>query len=451
MPPVRPCFPPRPTPVRHANTQLAQTGNRPPRDISPDAQSEAEQQAEQPRAQRPPRSQQAPPQPSSRVPPQTVLADEQPEEEDAFASARRKDIINCLDDAKARNTSLHWRKFNMNARWVQRLLGPGVEIYKVLTYGPYCTEVDGELPALDAHGGRFMKNLKPSQRTKLGRQYELLFDLFPDFETDLEYYAADPDVMESLKKFLTAASDDGRADDCKTLKDGVLNYIPSPPVGTELLTVGNTKTARGWMHYSTARFLSPRDMLAEFDEDPEKFCADVLEGRKILEGGEFMAFMYDLDDAGFPTKLDAGLLRSPFLLSVFRHIFTGKSSALKKTPGPAGVGRRPIAVAAKRDRVSPEMIAWAAVMGYYALSSQPNWSVHDGTIDLRVLWDAVLNLFKNSQSVWAVETLQWWNLNVWGPSAVDIDERCQQPQRKTLAEQITEQRAAAQQESDVSD
>lgn len=88
--------------------------------------------------------------------------------------------------------------------------------------------------------------------------------------------------------------------------------------------------------------------------------------------------VYDEDD------VEKGLLRNNFLLKasdssflsmhiieltahgvkVFRSIFTGRMSAYSKTPGPSTIGRRPIAVAAKRKTVTPAMIAWTVVMVY---------------------------------------------------------------------------------------
>ncbi|KAI0809021.1 hypothetical protein BC629DRAFT_1081402 [Irpex lacteus] len=155
--------------------------------------------------------------------------------------------------------------------------------------------------------------------------------------------------------------------------------------------------------------------------------------------GDFMTYMYH--DAGFNEEnIEEGLFRGPLLLAVVRHIFTGPSSALNKLPGPSSVGRPSIAVVLNQKEVIPEMIAWAAVMCYFALCRLNSWDLQDGGVNLLSLWDAVIGTFEDRESKWAVQTLQWYNLNVFGPQAVKSNAQHQQTVRETMAQKLARQR-----------
>ena len=56
-------------------------------------------------------------------------------------------------------------------------------------------------------------------------------------------------------------------------------------------------------------------MLGEFDKDREKFCHDVVNGKRAIFHGDWPAFLYP--EEGYNDKvIDKGLLRGPFLVSV---------------------------------------------------------------------------------------------------------------------------------------
>ncbi|KAG1759612.1 hypothetical protein EDD22DRAFT_752920, partial [Suillus occidentalis] len=87
------------------------------------------------------------------------------------------------------------------------------------------------------------------------------------------------------------------------------------------------KLARGWNHPQTARLLCPMRMLSTFDADPRSFMEKVNEGQIKITATKLPTFLYD-ESMFDPIKKSQGCLRGYYLKRVFRHIFTGPSSAL---------------------------------------------------------------------------------------------------------------------------
>ena len=126
--------------------------------------------------------------------------------------------------------------------------------------------------------------------------------------------------------------DKGRSDDCATLREDAISYIrPVKDVaGVEDVPEVDRKAkkdARGFRHHSsdsTARLLCPRHLRDKFDEDREKFCRDVENGKRVIIHDDWPAFLlltimtlYPEDASGYnPDAIDKGLLRGPFLVSV---------------------------------------------------------------------------------------------------------------------------------------
>ncbi|KAG1904372.1 uncharacterized protein F5891DRAFT_909994, partial [Suillus fuscotomentosus] len=95
------------------------------------------------------------------------------------------------------------------------------------------------------------------------------------------------------------------------------------------------KIARGWNHPQTARLLCPMRMLDTFDSNPSRshktsyrsFMDKVKEGEIMITAAKLPAFLYD-ESMLDPTRKRQGCLRGYYLKRVFRHIFTGPSSAI---------------------------------------------------------------------------------------------------------------------------
>ncbi|KAI0282712.1 hypothetical protein BC826DRAFT_864669, partial [Russula brevipes] len=115
-------------------------------------------------------------------------------------------------------------------------------------------------------------------------------------------------------------------------------------------------------------------------------------------------FLYP-EDGYDPDVIDHTLLQGPFLLAVFRHIFTAPCTALKMTPGKVA-GKKTIAELYD-IKVCPQTIAYAAVMCRHVLNAKESWSNQDGGFHADIFYENIVELFEDDD--WAKETLTWWN------------------------------------------
>jgi len=106
----------------------------------------------------------------------------------------------------------------------------------------------------------------------------------------------------------------GRSDDCSSLRNNALDYIPRikdvPSIERKA-----KKEQRGFYHLMTARLLCPRQLRDEFDTDMEGFCRRVQNGTLAITHNDLPSFLYPEDEYN-ADALDEHLLRGPFLLSV---------------------------------------------------------------------------------------------------------------------------------------
>lgn len=170
------------------------------------------------------------------------------------------------------------------------------------------------------------------------------------------------------------AASKGRSDDCGTLREAAIGYIP-PVEGIPDLDRKANKELRGFCHHATARMLCPRSMRDEFDKDWEKFSRDVQNGKRLIDAEGLPSFLYP--ETGYnPYAIDETLLRGPFLVSVshtiiymcttdlckcYRHVFTGPRTAMKASKGKTP-GKKCIADIYNMSEVTPTTIAYIAVL-----------------------------------------------------------------------------------------
>jgi hypothetical protein len=113
---------------------------------------------------------------------------------------------------------------------------------------------------------------------------------------------------------LEQAGSKGRSDDCGSIRENGLKYIPYAKEDLEV-EFNTKKDQRGFSHPTTARLLCPRQMRDTFDDDPREFCREVLNGKRLISHNNWPSFLYP--ENGFnPDAIDEKLLRGPFVLSV---------------------------------------------------------------------------------------------------------------------------------------
>ncbi|KAF8185496.1 hypothetical protein K438DRAFT_2019998 [Mycena galopus ATCC 62051] len=181
----------------------------------------------------------------------------------------------------------------------------------------------------------------------------------------------------------------------------------------------------------------------ESDESNE-FLVQLVNGTVELKNDELPSFLW-ADGSYDPDNYDQGLLRSAFLLRVFRHIWTGPSSAL------CGLdeGIPPVCnarLANNKFTATPRMIGCAVVQARAMICSR-DWARRDGKFNNQVLFEQVVELFAGLPTdPWAVDTIAWYNRMVFDDAepSLDEDEATPVPSATTniLAQRAARQAAA---------
>jgi len=110
------------------------------------------------------------------------------------------------------------------------------------------------------------------------------------------------------------ASTRGRTDDCGSLRDDGLKYIPRVE-GIPVIEPDVKKEKRGFYHHSTARLLCPRHLRDYFDGNKEGFCRQILEASLHITHDDWPTFLFPKEGYNH-NHIDEDILRSEFLLSV---------------------------------------------------------------------------------------------------------------------------------------
>jgi hypothetical protein len=118
---------------------------------------------------------------------------------------------------------------------------------------------------------------------------------------------------------LDNAARKGYSDNCRSLCENCLKYIPCIPDIT-LLKPNQKKDQQGFCHHSTAHLLCPWHLRDKFDRDRDQFCSNVLNGKMVISHTTWPSFPYP-EDGYNPLMIDENLLHGLFLLSVSPPIF----------------------------------------------------------------------------------------------------------------------------------
>lgn len=361
---------------------------------------------------------------------------------------RLQAVVTAMHSRKKKKSMSDYEKLRHDGRWLFRALGPFIDLSYIIHAGMRLPDDDNEpvLAREDAEStdiiSERLSKLTAEQRHKIRTQYHELLRLVFDLKGFLQVFDQEEDVFDKIVNLLDSAAAQGRNDDTARLKAMTLTFMPAPvltDMPESLLNSAAAKQERGWHHLRTARMLCPMALLSEFDSDPNTFSRKVRDGEIAISGDAFPLFLYDLS-AFDPDDDEAGLLRGEILLKGARAVFSGPRSADKTTPGRETGGRDPL-VDIYSDRwleVTPENIAYIAVLTRFSLSSQQTWTAADGNFDGRLLFDEIVALFEDPTSQWCKETLAWWTMWIFGSA------RPQQQVRANAPPQSTRARLAAQ-------
>ncbi|KAG1781401.1 hypothetical protein EV702DRAFT_1042498 [Suillus placidus] len=290
------------------------------------------------------------------------------------------------------DTSTHFQdllkdlNFSVKTRWFPLAIDPFSSLENVLYEGMEAEFSELQEDTLDQSEESSNRQVHRDKELCI-KQYHELVKLVPTFSDIISGFEKVPSAMDN---FIHAVMQS-----CTLFNPGVDQF--NPPLLRQ-----HGKIARGWNHPQTAWLLCPMRMLDKFDSDPSSFMDKVKEGEITITAAKLPAFLYDKSMLD-PTRKRQGCLWGYYLKRVFRHIFTGPTSAIlanahKGTKAPKGRMHG-------MTSPLPRAIAYAAVQ----LSSATPWCQQIEDFDVVLFYDRVVDMFEgNPNAQWVEETLNHW-------------------------------------------
>ncbi|KAJ7691312.1 hypothetical protein B0H17DRAFT_1201167 [Mycena rosella] len=247
-------------------------------------------------------------------------------------------------------------------------------------------------------------------------------------------FATVPDLLDVLVDKMQKAATSACTADTGGLKHHLAYVLPNPTSDVIYPPVPKqeSKSDRGVAHPMLCYFFlpwsdhvklpplvlpKPSTTQSTTTEAPvsNQFTDLLVAGHVELKATEYPAFFwaegtYDKDN------LDKGLLRSPLILRVLRHVWTTPSSTLFGLDN--GIPHICNARLHNVFTVDKEMIGYAGVQARLMLSTT-EWKPRDGSYNYEDLFKSIVNLFEDPEDLWARETLAWYQQMVFGDAVDD--------------------------------
>ncbi|KAF7967233.1 hypothetical protein HWV62_35079 [Athelia sp. TMB] len=294
--------------------------------------------------------------------------------------------------------------------------------------------------------------------------YQKITAVIPNFVQRLTEFEDFPDELEMLISKachgIKKASLAVRQNDTSHLKEKVIKYLLPDPGRAVEPSIGTTtvKADRGFSHRVTALLLCPARFVADLENDYHGYVnfslsavfsshllltstiSKIHDGRIPVIAEDYPNFLFSKFNK---DDIEEGLLRGFLLVRVYKHIFTGPSSAFKTATTRKINKRRDNAALSKLTQVTPITIAYAAIQASGSFQPRENWSENDGEFSMVAFFKVIVNMFAQD-SEWATETLRWWNMQIFGvqhspPIPTETDQNNAPP---TLQDTLAAQRKA---------
>ncbi|KAI0710854.1 hypothetical protein C8Q76DRAFT_694848 [Earliella scabrosa] len=251
------------------------------------------------------------------------------------------------------------------------------------------------------NGAIVEEDLNEEQRVR-HRVFTEALDFMPDLKRGLEAGTYNARDIIHMGDQIQAGAAAARADDIKSLKPAILDWITNSEEGLAPPIPRNNMTRRGWNHDATGRKLCPAGL--SYDDVKHKLRNKEL----IVTGDQWPIFIY-ANETFDPNNPWQGLFRGRLLLNGFNHIFNSPSSV-------DNIGRSTRAGNAQihgMREVTPASIAYVAMLVRFVLGSATCFSRKDTVSDSERFYLTVYQFLTNPLERQNVgELLQWWNRQV---------------------------------------
>ncbi|KAJ3529264.1 hypothetical protein NMY22_g9063 [Coprinellus aureogranulatus] len=218
------------------------------------------------------------------------------------------------------------------------------------------------------------------------------------------------DTLVYAADMLAKGANTARADDVKTLKSAVVDWI-TPEGGSLKPTINrNSKNGRGFQHQVTGRYLCPTD----YNWDDENIRRQLRSGQLVVSGLQWPMLLYQ-DLKCNEDDMWEGLLRAQILVQwrwnaqAFKHVFTSPSSV----DGDTRATRSGNAQIHGMTSVTIPSIAYIATLVRFSLTSASTFSRSDKTTDSQRFYNTLISFLEEGAERRNVEKLlEWWNQQI---------------------------------------
>ncbi|THU78236.1 hypothetical protein K435DRAFT_786337 [Dendrothele bispora CBS 962.96] len=270
--------------------------------------------------------------------------------------------------------------------------------------------------------------------------YAALIKRFPILKQRLDECSLydDETLYDILLSTIHTGAKEARANDTKTLKTKIIDWIPTI-IDNSILAVKSDpddfawgrlnqsvlKSERGINNKRIAMLLLPWQDAQRFwvegksTVDVDSIMSDIRSGViPPLKSDSLPAFLFSFAKYK-PDQIYSGLLFGPLLIAAFKCIFTSPSSAIEPKFVRTKAGN-----AQKLDikAVTPELLVYVAAQVRFALCPIQSWSAKDGKFNLNHFYDNLVKFLYGAPAQWREKTFRALNEEFFGPADDDDDE-----------------------------
>ncbi|KAI0364331.1 hypothetical protein BV20DRAFT_1057307 [Pilatotrama ljubarskyi] len=275
-------------------------------------------------------------------------------------------------------------------------------------------------------------------------------DDFTGLREQSKYLRGHPTLVTKMATFMNAVAGKARSDDVGRIKKAILELA-----GLSHVPLLAQKTNRGFKHPTTGRLLCPVILLDKYDEDTEeydlhilrvsinllvvpaltdigsRFCrgvCDLSEKRTHIEGENWPTFMYDMKKYDL-NNVRSGLMRSRFVLDMFKLVYTGPNSVSED--GNKAKGKLPVSTVYSLKSVSIFSIIYVASLVRFALNSQSEWDDNDADFKGEEFFHSLMTAVV-SDGDWEEDLCEWYTRRVYGNARCEDEPVEKQPTAYSL-------------------
>ncbi|KAJ3502535.1 hypothetical protein NMY22_g18550 [Coprinellus aureogranulatus] len=267
---------------------------------------------------------------------------------------------------------------------------------------PFPLIKEGLARQLQFQAGILTEEELPSQDRREHEIFTALLELSPGL--DSRVLRASADELHYLADTISKGAAGARADDTKSLKSVVIDWITPeggvlhPPLSR------NVKTDRGFYHNRTGELLCP----ATLDWADDRIKTQLRSGEISVTGDIWPAFLY-LDLKFNPENPWEGLFQGKLLVSAYKHVFTSPSSVDQETRAT----RSGNAEIHGMKSVTIPSLAYISTLVRFSLSSSAVFCRNDRSTDSERFYKTINDFLGSPSEKEEVDALlKWWNQKI---------------------------------------